>query len=256
MKKSKEYKPSNRTAVLIVGDPGTRKTSLALHFPKPYVFDADSNLAGPARKFGETIDFLYDNGHVASAEIKLGPNIVYKEGETILPAHRYLWMAYCLTEAAKCEEVRTIIVDGLTSITDFVLSEVKRQEIRKDDDAMRIQDWGKFAYIMKNLVTQLKTSGKVLVFTGHNNVDKDEADGIYKTFLAVPGQSKTTLAGLFNDVWCTYLTQSGPPNAPMYEYKVRTMPRGQNDHRGLKSSLPNMEKPISWEEACKIAAAV
>lgn len=254
MKKSEEFKPSNETAVLIVGDPGTRKTSLALHFPKPYVFDADSNLAGPARQFKESLEFMYDNGHSASVDVKLPPATSYKEGETIKPAHRYQWMAMCLNEAAKSSEVGTIIVDGLTSVTDFVLSEVKRQEGRKDDDPMRIQDWGKFSYIMKNLVTQLKTSGKLVVFTGHNNVDKDEADGIYKTFLAVPGQSKTTLAGLFNDVWCTYLVQSGPPNAPTYEYKVRTMPRGQNDHRGLKSSLHGMDKPISWNEAAQMVA--
>ncbi len=245
MKKSKDYDPGLRTAILIVGDPGTRKTSLCLQFPKPYIFDADNNLAGPTRAYPD-IEFSFDNGHVTSedwVDKKLG--VDYKEGDAIKPEHRYLWMAKCLNEASKSDEVQTIVVDSLTSVSEFIMSEIKRQERMKDDATMRIQDWGKYSYFLKNLVVQLKTTEKLVVFTAHNVVDKDESDGRFKTFLAVPGQSKHTLSGLFNDVWCNYLKQSGAGSAQKHEWRVRTLPNGDNDHRGLKESL-GLDKTFKW----------
>ena len=245
MKKSKDYDPGLRTAILIVGDPGTRKTSLCLQFPKPYIFDADNNLAGPTRAYPD-IEFSFDNGHVTSedwVDKKLG--VDYKEGDAIKPEHRYLWMAKCLNEASKSDEVQTIVVDSLTSVSEFIMSEIKRQERMKDDATMRIQDWGKYSYFLKNLVVQLKTTEKLVVFTAHNVVDKDESDGRFKTFLAVPGQSKHTLSGLFNDVWGNYLKQSGAGSAQKHEWRVRTLPNGDNDHRGLKESL-GLDKTFKW----------
>ena len=120
MKKSKDYDPGLRTAILIVGDPGTRKTSLCLQFPKPYIFDADNNLAGPARAYPDTA-FSFDNGHVVSedwVEKQLG--VDYKEGDPIKAEHRYLWMAKCLNEASSSDEIETIVVDSLTSVSEYV----------------------------------------------------------------------------------------------------------------------------------------
>jgi hypothetical protein len=251
MKRSTEFKVAASTSVLIVGDPGTRKTSLALHFPRPYIFDADSNLTGPVRHYKD-MDFLYDDGHTVSRDWKNSANrIDYKAGDKLQPQHKYMWMVVCINEAAESDEVDTIVLDSLTSIVDMMVSEVKRQQGRKETDEMRIQDWGKLLYLMKHLVTTLKTCSKTSVFTCHNLIDKDETDGRYKTFLAVPGQSKNILAALFNDVWGTYIKQTGPPNNRQYEYRVRTMPNGDCDHRGIKGAM-GLEKTMAWEDVAKL----
>jgi len=245
MKLSKEYDPSTRSAILVIGDPGTRKTSLAMQMPRPYIFDADNNLAGPVRHYGDKLKFAYDNGHVVSEAWKMAEHqIKYEENEVLKPQHRYLWMSKCLNEAARSEEIDTIVVDGLTSVSDFIQSEIKRQTGVADDATLRIQDWGKFIYMMKHLVTQLKTTKKIIMFTGHNLMDKNESDGVYKTFLAVPGQSKNILGGLFNDVWATYIKVGGTAAKRTYEYRIRTMPK-DNDHRGIKDSM-GLPKTFEW----------
>lgn len=246
MKKSAQLDLTGQSAILIVGDPGTRKTSLALHFPGVYIFDADDNVVGPARHFS-SLNFMYDSGTTVSEDWK-DPAIRadYKAGDRLEPQHRYRWMAKCLNEAATSPEVKTIVIDSLTALSDIIYSEVKRQEARKDDQPMRIQDFGKFAYIMRNLISQLKANDKLFVLIAHQTIDKDESDGVFKTFLNVPGQSKTTLAGMFNDVLATYVAQSGAGANIKHEFKIRTLPAGKNDHRGLKTSL-GLPQTLAWD---------
>lgn len=251
MKTSNQFEIKKQTSILLVGDPGTRKTSLALQFPKPYVLDVDDNLTGPIRHFGSDLPFLWDSAHVVSEDWKVpGTNTKYQEGDKLKPEHQFLWAVKCLNDAASSEEVETIILDSITAFVDIMIAEVKRQQGRSQDSEMRIQDWGKFAYLVKHVVMTLKSGPKTTVVTLHNLIDKDEADGRYKTFLSVPGQSKNTLGAFFNHVWALYVKQGGPPNKRTYEHRVRTMPNGDTDHRGVKpgSALPTT---MSWEEAAQ-----
>jgi len=229
--KSATLLPPNDLAILIVGDPGCRKTTMALQFPKPYVFDADGNMSAPLAWLSKANPDLsksvfYDRGNVDDT------------GKIIEPPLRYAHMSKCLNAAATDPNIRTIILDSATSIIDILISECKRQGGRLESQEMRIQDWGTFGYLFKVVVTALRaTPGKIAVFTAHNRMEKDEADGRWKTFLNIPGQTATNISGLFTDVWNIYPVMTGIGAMMAHQWKVRTMPSSDVDHRGIKSSF-------------------
>lgn len=233
-------------AIIIIGDPGTRKTTLCLSFPSPYFLDCDGNMSAPVEQTGIR-NFFYDRATHDS------------EGKEIHPILRFQHCVKCLNEAVAHPDIKTIIVDSLTSFTDIVLAEIMRQEhgataateTARDaahNKPMRIQDWGKFAFLLKNIVTKLRTCGKTIVFTAHNNFEKDEVDSRFKQFINVPGQSKTTLSGLFTDCWHTFLEVKGIGEAAKHNFLVRTLPVSDVDHRGVKSSFKNLKRINTFEE--------
>jgi hypothetical protein len=236
-------------AIIICGDPGTRKTTLALHFPAPYFFDCDNNMAAPVEQTGIT-NFKYD---MAARD---------DDDKLIHPLDRFLHCAKCINAAAADPTIRTIVVDSLTTFADILLSEVRRQEFgamaasweakdAADAKTMRIQDWGKFAWLLKNFFSKLRTCGKTVVVIAHNIVDKDEADARYKSFLNVPGQSKTTLSGLFTDCWTTQCEVTGIGAAAQRKFTVRTLPLSDTDHRGVKSSFKSLGYSNTFEDVVK-----
>lgn len=237
---------TNDRAIIIIGDPGTRKTTLCLHFPAPYFLDCDGNLSAPVEQTGIR-SFYYDRATHDST------------GAEIHPINRFLHCVKCLNEAVASPDVKTIIVDSLTSFTDIILSEIKRQEHGAaavtdaardivDAKAMRIQDWGKFAFLLKNIVTKLRSCGKTIVFTAHNNFEKDEVDSRFKQFINVPGQSKSTISGLFTDCWHTFMEVKGMGDAAQHRFLVRTLPVNEIDHRGVKSSFKNLKRINTFDE--------
>jgi hypothetical protein len=237
-------------AIILIGDPGSRKTTLALHFPSPYFLDCDGNMSAPVEQTGITT-FKYDQ---ASRD---------DDGNLIHPLLRYQHCIACLNAAAADPTIRTIIIDSLTSFTDILLSEVRRQEFGNtaatdaardlaDAKAMRIQDWGKFAFLIKNLVTKLRTCGKIIVFTAHTSFEKDEVDSRFKQFINVPGQAKGTISGLFTDCWHCFMEVKGVGESSQHNFLVRTLPISEIDHRGVKSSFKGMKRINTFPEIIEI----
>jgi len=263
MQQGTTLKRSDR-AIIIIGDPGVRKTTLALHFPKPYFFDCDGNLSAPVEQT-KIRDFLYDAATHTDTGIWVHPLL------------RYQHCVACLNSANAPPDVETIIVDSLTTFSDIIMSEVMRQEhgqqynlaayLKLEPDArakqdklmdamnakgMRIQDWGKFLFLLKGFVSTMRTCGKTFVLISHNNYEKDEVDGRYKQFINVPGQSKTTMSGLFTDCWHVFLSITGVGESATHAFKVRTLPISDTDHRGIKSSFPGLKRINSFDEVIKV----
>lgn len=263
MQNGTSLKRSDR-AIIIIGDPGVRKTTLALHFPSPYFFDCDGNLSAPVEQT-KIRNFNYDSATHTDTGIWIHPLL------------RYQHCIASLNAAVVSKEVETIIVDSLTTFNDMLLSEVMRQEhggnsqlkayLTKDETerekqdklmdvanskGMRIQDWGKFLFLLKGFVSTMRTCGKTFVLISHNNYEKDEVDGRYKQFINVPGQSKTTMSGLFTDCWHVFLAVTGMGDSVKHEFKVRTLPISDTDHRGIKSSFPGLKRINTFEEVIKV----
>jgi len=214
---------------LFIGSPGSGKTSLALRFPAPYVLDCDNNLR-PAVQYTDITDFKYDIA------------VLEDDRKTLLPGpKRYAKLVERLNAACSDPSIKTIIVDSLTALADIICSEVKRQNGLADDKPMRIQDWGDFAYLMRNLIIKLKASGKHFILTAHHRVEKDEADQTWKYLLYVPGQSQFILSGLFSNVWTLFFDITGVGSTATEVLKVRTIPISKNDFRGAKSGLKQLK---------------
>src|SRR5438552_15536860 len=100
---------------LFQGPPGSGKTSHACQFPGVYVADLDMNLAGPLRWLKEH-----------NKSLPVGYDIIDRDesGKEVAPNMRYTRLAKCLQDAVVNPEVKTIVVDSATKLSDYMIAEV------------------------------------------------------------------------------------------------------------------------------------
>jgi hypothetical protein len=262
MKGFDQYTPNQSTALLLVGSPGSGKTSLALQFPKPlYIFDADNNLDGPRR-------YLKEN-NIPLDGIKYDIGNVDDDGKEVKPFQRWQRMATCLKQAGEDDTIKTIVVDSLTAIQIYARDDIFRQRVgpqkmgqssvmindtNRDRGQLTEPEWGIFSRYFDTLVTALRSTGKIIIVTAHQETRQlNTGDEIWRQTIAVPGQTRTKLPGLFGDVWNVNAKLEGFGDKQKVVRFVRTIPTAESDERGLKSSFnldPVEENPI--EKVMKI----
>lgn len=235
MKTSDSFKIQLPKSFLLVGNPGTAKTTLALQLPKPYILDCDRNMDGPVRyiktELKQNIKFKWDTPF----ELKDG---------TKTPRKRLMERASeLLLEACNDPEVETIIIDSLTSFVEIVnvqtlVSQKKEvtefSDVNKVDPKFDFELWGAFLQLMKKTIFWLKSSNKRIVFTAHIKVDKDELSGSLLNFINVPGQIRDYISGWFEEVWQCYLDPK--PGTNQVARRVRTVPDARSANLGLKTA--------------------
>ncbi len=239
--------PPNDLAILLAGDPGMRKSTLALQFPNVYIFDADKNV-------GQPLEFLKKTDPTLPARTFTDNALWDREGKPLAVQQRWLWMIKCVNEAFADPWVKTVVIDSLSALVEMAVSEVKRQAGRADNLEMRIQDWGAFGALLRNFITMCRAQNKIFICTAHQKFEQDEADKQWKIFLNIPGQAATNLSGMFTDVWNLYLAIEGLGSAQKHTGMVRTMPSSLTDHRGLKNSF-GLKVSQTTEEVVKVIRA-
>jgi hypothetical protein len=237
--------------VLLVGSPGSGKTTFALQFPKPYIFDADNNLAGPRRWMTENKkpEFLYDIGNVKP------------DGTPVGPFARYTNMTQCLNEAAKSDEIDTLIVDSLTAVQEYVKDDIFRQRVEgqtrgrtkvmiteqnKDIGQLTEPEWGIYARYFTTLITTLRTFPKLVVFTAHSESRRKGENGPWEDTIAIQGASRYKFSAQFSDCIELVSITEGFGDSIKVKRTFRHLPASEIDQRGLKSSFslpPVFEDP-------------
>lgn len=230
MTSSNDYKIAQNLAICLVGDPKTGKTGLAASFPDPYFLDVDTNLDSAVRVL-DGKRFWYDQ-------------------PTRQCVNEYeVWSKALedLKTAVASPDVKTIIVDSFSQLSGYaraaLLQELKRigavDQKGKPLDNLRLNDYLTLLDWFRRFVFTLRSAGKFLVVTSHQQVSKDELTGANHYSLAIPGQSKDSFGGWFSDVWAMTAT---PMAQGKTKYEIRTRPTGF--HVALGTSIRELPPAI------------
>ena len=241
MQSSNDYIPNQSTAVLLVGSPGSGKTTLALQFPRPYVFDADNNLAGPKRYLDKhSKNFAYDIGNVKP------------DGTPVPPFQRWTHMASSLREACNSPEIDTVIVDSLSSIQEYVKDDIFRQrtqpqrigksqfmitEANRDLGQLTEPEWGIYARYFTTLIVTLRTSPKLIVFTAHKESRQKGENGPWEECIALQGMMRYKFSAQFSDCIELSTKTEGFGKEQKVVRAYRTLPSSEINQCGLKTSF-------------------
>lgn len=221
------YKSKQSFALLLVGEPKSGKTNIAASFDAPWFLDCDRNLKRAANVLKDKVWF-YDDPYIDD------------KGVELLEHQRWNRAIEKIKLAAKSPDVKTIIIDGLGALADMliahIIEEVRKNEPNsKGDGKLRIQDYQPLATLMTKLIMSLRNTDKLIVYTSHQKIDKDEHTGRTRYELNMPGKLANSFAGLFSDVWATTAENAG---LGKYKFLVHTKPSGYHITLGTSLDLP------------------
>jgi len=226
-----KYSSESFIRLLLQGEPGAGKTSMALQFPKVWVLDCDQNLGGPTR-------FLKSRG----LTLPVGYDIIDRDdsGKVVPDNMRWDRLISCVANLQKLVNdgtVQTIVLDSMSKINDYNKADVLRKNPTKTG-GFEQTSWGFFYANWVKLVGALTASKVHLVLTAHDRVDKDEFDGSTKIMLNTQGQFQAQAGSMFSDVWHAEIQSSGVP--VVHKRVCRTIQSYK--YAGLKNSfqLPDL----------------
>lgn len=227
MKSSSDYKVTSAFACLLVGEPKSGKTNIAMAFPDPWFLDLDDNLASAVRRSNNK-KFYYDS---------------VKE---IDPALQYEAALKLVAAAAADPQVKTLVLDSLTSFSSLVINHILgglrkaglASKLRTDtlDEQIRLVDYQTVSTLTLKMVAQFRASGKYVLWSSHQKIDKDELTGRIRYKLHMPGNLSENLGAYFTDVWGTEVQPTVTPSGPGAKFLIRTKPTGM--HVSLGASFP------------------
>lgn len=237
-------KPREPLSILLLGPPGSRKTTFALQFPELYVVDTDGNLAGPETTIRHGIKdiktgkptILPINPELSygwdSANYIEGPNDTKVE---VPMAERYARVMQ-LISAAKTLQQKTVFLDSLTMLDHFIITKILKEQSK---EALDTRDYQPLKSAYWALLTKLKGTGKSFIATCHEvPITESDSKNMLKQNVigyepSISGKLRHYLGAFFTDIWrCaieTEATTSGPvTKAKLYTCKTPKSPDLKN----------------------------
>jgi len=228
MKKSQDLKSSHKLFILLLGEPGSGKTTLAAQFPRPAFADGEHKLTNIFNTVPNA-SFIYEDLDTDDNDRPIEGR--FKWQRTLTVCDRLLRMP----------DVDTLVIDSLSRLSGYLceyLIHNSTDEGKKvaGEKVMTLPLWYPFQTLMDRFLTRLPSYGKHVIVTAHVRSDQDEVRGTMEWSPAIGGSLRRTISKFFTDTWYCDVK----PCAPSKEfpkgvrYIVRTMP---NTRLSLAQSL-------------------
>lgn len=239
-------KPPQNKAILLIGPPGSRKTTLGMQFPGLYIIDCDQNLDGPDsinRKARPELHYSYDQ--------------LEDDGKLLDPAECYDRVIMLLQKVRSEDEIKWVMLDGLTSCNEYIIRKVMKEQ---KCSYLEARHWSTFKTDAINLLfTKMRHLNKNVIVTAHEveNAKNDPKNVMSQILLGyepfVQGAVREMLGGFFTDVWRIEALPAvaGKVETILYTDKIPLM-------KQLKNSmcLPAEIKEPTYEKLSKLSGGV
>ena len=155
--------------MLVYGQPGIGKTSLALSAPQPVLFDFDGGVS------------RINKAHQC-------PTLQVENWEQVLEA---------LTELEGGTEFKTIVIDTAGKMLDYMSDYIMRNDpkMKMRDGSLALKGYGQRKVMFVNLLKRVSMMGKHIVFVAHEKEDKDG-----ETRIVRPDMSGSSLGDLLKEL--------------------------------------------------------
>jgi hypothetical protein len=176
-------------SILLIGPPGGGKTSFALQFPSPVINDCDRNLDGPMSYLNKRIkdhSFFYET-------ISFDDNLVPVPIATIWDRLRSK-----VREQLKNPDIKTIIVDSLTHVDEYLVQWVLARQRKTEMDQ---RDWMPFRSELASFIMEIRSQHKTAIITCHETYTKNREGFVIKTQPAMRSHVKDFFGSFFTDIY-------------------------------------------------------
>jgi len=155
--------------MLVYGQPGIGKTTIALSSPNPVLFDFDGGVS------------RINKAHQC-------PTLQVESWEQVLDA---------LTELEQANDFKTIVVDTAGKMLDFMSDYIMRNDpkMKMRDGSLALKGYGQRKVMFANLLKRVSMMGKHIVFVAHEKEDKDG-----ETRIVRPDMSGSSLGDLLKEL--------------------------------------------------------
>jgi hypothetical protein len=192
-------KAASPLKILLMGPPGSRKTTLGLQFPDVHVIDCDRNLDGPLKyltSVNRQPSFTYDDIRDSGRAVENCYDAVIDSLKQFKVNDDY-------------KKRRVVFLDSLSHVNEFIIRHVLRQQGKTSRPGeMEARDWGPFkSYAYNLLVGALEQTGKTVICSCHEtkifqanprDMMNPIVSGVEPFFQGKVGE---TIGAFFTDVW-------------------------------------------------------
>lgn len=199
-------KPPSPISILLIGPPGGGKTTLAMQFPDVLFEMCDDGLDGPD-KFNRSLkpDLSYSYETIRYDDT----------GKAIDIESCFDYLLGRLDAACNYPQIRTVAVDNLTHVNEFIIRKVLKQQGNKT--VMEPHFWNPFKSFAYNLlVVKLGSLKKSVICLCHEeNISEGDDKKIGQRTIvgykpAFQSKIQDMMGGFFTDIWrCTTVGAPG-----------------------------------------------
>lgn len=223
MRTSSPTEPSRTPLkILVLGPPGSRKTSLFLQCPNLIVLDCDRNLVGP-----ET--YLRKNGHPNLSfavediryDAKGNPREIWECYDTVMDALRR--MKPGVDKAY--DPFKNVFVDSLSHVNEFIIRKILKVKAKESMDPNHWTDFKSLAYSF--LVSKLEETGRNVICSAHEvTLTKPSSQIMVQEIVGVEpffqGKVGDMIGAFFTDVWRCDLRVASAGRQALFLQTTRT----------------------------------